>query len=193
MSNNLTFSWPSIAVSAVFTAAVLGGYAFYVHAVLIPAEDLAVQQRDLTAQVQAAATQREAVATANTNTMALVEATQTLARMAMSAGAANPAAADSYGRSAPAFQPSFQPPGYRPASYPPSNYYADSVRLALPPTPAYTPRPTPGIVTYNYTYAPPQHWQMTMPQVLTTGFYGYQQNRFGGLRNNGTYGRQQRR
>jgi hypothetical protein len=182
MQKNLTLAWPAVGALAVFTAAVLGGYAYYVHAVLLPAEDLAVQQRALAVQGRDGAGQREASVADNAslNTLALMQVTQALTRMAMSNGPSNSAAATMYGGPAPTVQPTVQQPAYFPASAPPMGYYADTVRLALPPQPPYMPPPAPGIVTY--TYAPPQPWVETMPQVLTAGYYAYPQRRLGETR-----------
>jgi len=177
------FSWPAIGVSAVFTAAVVGVYAFYVHAVVIPAEDLAVQQRALAAQIQDVAGRREAE-TANT-AMALMQAAEALTRTARPDAVAGYPVAPNSAEAGPSFQPAYAQPAYFPSSAPATNDYPNSVRLVLPSVTTYSPAPAPGIVTYNYSYAQPEPWlYQTYPQVLTAGFYGYQQRRFGESRYN---------
>jgi hypothetical protein len=171
-------SWPAVGVSAVFTAAVVGVYAFCVHAVVIPEEDLAVQQRALAAQIQDVAGRRESEA-AN-SAMALMQAAEAMTRTARPDAAVGYPVADASVPPAPAYQPASAQPAYFPTSAPATNDYPNSVRLVLPsPTPCST-APAPGIVTCNYSYGyaqPEPLYYQTYPQVLTAGFYGYQQHR----------------
>ncbi len=194
MWKNLTFSWPAVGASVVFTGAVLGGYAFYVHAVELPARELAEQQRALAAQIRDQAVQRdvETVGNAILNTMALMQTTQAVTPMAMAGGTSDSAVAAAYGEPGPAVQPA-QAPGYIPVPVPAPamGYYADMAPPVPPPPPLYTPPPAPepraapeapGIVTV--TVAPPPPINETVPQVLTTGFHwspgywNYNQGRF---------------
>jgi hypothetical protein len=184
MWKNLTFSWPAVGATAVFTSAVLGGYTYYVHAVVIPTEDLAEQQRALAVQVRDEAVQRDVEAAGNAilNSMALLQTTQAMTPMATSGGASDSAVATAFGEPGPAVQPAALPTAPAPAPAPPMGDYAYASPPS-PPPPVYTPPPepeprtsgspsteeSPGIVTV--TVAPPLPLSETMPQVLTEGYY----------------------
>jgi hypothetical protein len=193
MWKNLTMPWPAVGASVVFTAVVLGGYAYYVHSVVIPAEDLAEQQRALAVQARDMAVQRDVEAAGNAilNTMALMQATEAMTPMPVANSAPGPTAATADGEPGPVVQTTAQPaPAFAPAA-PQGYFYANSAPAPAAP-PIYTPPPvpepaagpaeSPGIVTINVT--PPPPLVETSPQVLTAGFYwapgywSYNQGRF---------------
>jgi hypothetical protein len=194
MLQNLKLSWPLLGASAAFATALLGGYSYYIHAVVIPAEVLAEQQRELAVKLRDAAVQRDVEAAGNAilNTLALMQTTQAMTPMALPDTTSASGVATTYAEPAPVAQPI---PPAAPQMVPAANtgyYYANPAPVPVvsspiynPPEPAAVPAApveAPGIVTVNVTPPPPLN--EAMPQVLTAGYYwapgywSYNQGRF---------------